>query len=185
DALRALLTKQQADAPPRAGSGKRLRLRQSSINTKAQNDAEEIRAELLSVLSSDSDDASEELTTFTEQGVALREAMKALRITLQKLFADASTRARERLIACADDLKHILAHEADTHIYLVTARHKTIALEAIPLDVRPISVRHVSGPRGATVVTAATLATDGNLRYLRARVGAPKETIERTLESPF
>lgn len=185
NALRVLLTTQQQGAKAGGGSGKRLRLKQTRINTSAQSDADEIRAELHAVLSSDTDDISEELETFTEQGIALREAMKALRITLQKLFAEASTRSRERLSAWADDLQHILAHEADTHIYLVTARHKTIALEAIPLDVRPIFWRHVFGHRGATVVTSATLATDGNLRYLRARLGAPKDTVERTLESPF
>lgn len=161
----------------------RVRLRQSSLQLQGQE--QETRVELHALLSKEQTDSLEAIEALHEQSIELAEAMKALRLTLQKLYAEDSTRLRERLSTWAEDLRHILRHEADSHIYLLTQRMRSISLEAIPLDVRPIFWRHVFGHRGATVVTSATLATDGNLRFLRARLGAPKETVERTLESPF
>jgi len=183
-ALRALAEGHEGRAASASSSGG-LRMRQNRLPLRAQQDDQETRIELHALLSKEHPDAAEQIEALQEQAFSLDEAMKALRLTLQKLYAEPSARLRERLSTWAEDLLHILRHEADSHIYLLTLRMRTLSLEAIPLDVRPIFWRHVFGHRGATVVTSATLATDGNLRFLRQRLGAPKETVERTLESPF
>lgn len=114
------------------------------------------------------------------------EAIRAVSATLKEGgFTDAGARLRERIDTWADDLRSVLASKQDTHIHLVTVRRSTVALEAVPLDVRPIFWRHVFGTRGATVITSATLATDGNFRFLRSRLGAPESSLELALAAPF
>lgn len=161
-------------------TGRSPQLRRDGSNGQLpfSHDIEEQRSELGPLL-----DASGE--ALLQQADHLFDAIRAVSSTLKDSFGDAGNRFRERLDTWANDLRQVLESKLETHIHLVTSRRSLTALEAIPLDVRPIFWRHVFGNRGATIITSATLATDGNFRFLRNRLGAPSESVELALASPF
>lgn len=161
-----------------------VRLRPSSLQEQAWSSDDEIRVEVDALLNTTHGD-KKTITTLLEAAATLQEAAKSVRITLQKTLPEPSTRMRERLSTWCDDLHTIMRHKEDTHIYMAASRQGLVSLEAIPLDVRPIFWRHVFGHQGASVITSATLSTDGNMRYVRNRLGAPEDAIEHTLASPF
>lgn len=171
------LSLQELQSAGNAASGRPLRPRQAG-QLPLNNDSDEQRSELGPLL----DASGEEILQQADQ---LLDAVRAVSTTLKDSFGDAGTRFKDRLEAWANDLRQVLESKLETHIHLVTARRSLTALEAIPLDVRPIFWRHVFGNRGATIVTSATLATDGNFRFLRNRLGAPEEAVELALASPF
>lgn len=140
----------------------------------------ETRAELIEVLRYESEEI------FAAHKV-LNDALSAVQSALKEgAFGDTGTRLRDRLQQYSVDLHGILhAKESDDAIHLVLSRRGMVAMESVPLDVRPIFWRHVFGRRGATVITSATLSTDGNFRFLRARLGAPDDAVELSLPSPF
>lgn len=164
-----------ADSPAASG---RPSLQRTTLLDNA-SDAE-TRAELVEVMRFEPEKILE------AHGV-LDEALTAAQYALKEgAFGDTGTRLRERLNQYQADLQKVLrGKEDDDHIRLAISRRGMVALEAVPLDVRPIFWRHVFGRRGATIVTSATLATDGNFRFLRARVGAPEDAVELSLPSPF
>lgn len=157
-------------APPRA-----LNARPASL----LDDADEQRSELGPLI----DVKGEEIFAHHQQ---FQEALTAVQQAIRTGdYGDAGTRFKERFELFGSDLRSIVESKLDAYIHLVSARRSMVALEAVPLDVRPIFWRHVFGHRGATIITSATLATDGNFRFLRARLGAPSDAIELSLESPF
>lgn len=152
---------------------------QSNSTLSLQSADEELRSELLPLQAH----AGEALE---EHAHSLFEAIRATALSLKDSpFGDLGNRFRDRIETWASDLRQVMAAKEETHIHLATARRSLIALEAIPLDVRPIFWKHLFGKRGATIITSATLATDGNFRFLRSRLGAPSESVELALPAPF
>ena len=175
---RVRLSLDQANDPAVTGRAARAPLLDSASDG-------ETRATLQDVLRVESEKIFELQRILQDSLTALQNAIK------EGGFGEAGTRLKDRVQTYSNDLMSVLrARESDDEkkadfIYLAIARRGLVAIEAVPLDVRPIFWRHVFGRRGATIVTSATLATDGNFRFLRARVGAPEDAVELSLPSPF
>jgi ATP-dependent DNA helicase DinG len=137
--------------------------------------------------------ASEDVTP------AVRAAHQALDLRLEALEAVARARGEEPLQLIArraadlrDALRDILAGERASddgeltdHVRWLDVRSRSVSLGASPVDVGS-TLRARLFDRVPTVVsTSATLATGGGFHFAKARLGAPPETVELLVESPF
>jgi ATP-dependent DNA helicase DinG len=101
-----------------------------------------------------------------------------------------------RLEAASDALRETLAPApgAKTVRWLEsrpqagTRRERSVAATSVPLDLAPILRDDLFRRVKTTIVTSATLATDGNFTFLRNRLGLNEEDVEPTtavFPSPF
>jgi ATP-dependent DNA helicase DinG len=148
-----------------------------------------------------SGDVREARRVLGEQDVTphVRAAHQALDVRLEALEAIARARGEESLQLVGrragdlrDALKGILAGERageDGELFdqvrWLDVRARSVSLGASPVDVGA-TLRTRLFDRVPTVVsTSATLATGGGFHFAKARLGAPPETGELLVESPF
>ena len=89
-----------------------------------------------------------------------------------------------RCTALAAALQAILAQELEGHVYYAERAGRALRLKASPVDVAPTLRAELFGGLDTAVLTSATLATGGQLDYMKGRLGAEDATA-LVLESPF
>jgi ATP-dependent DNA helicase DinG len=127
-----------------------------------------------------------------------RAAHEALDVRLEALEAITRARAEESLQLVArrtgelrDDLRRILrAPVAEDEAALgdvrwVDVRPRSVSVGASPVEVGGELRRRLFDRVPTVVCTSATLATAGGFHFAKARLGAPPETDEKVLASPF
>jgi ATP-dependent DNA helicase DinG len=99
------------------------------------------------------------------------------------LFAETLAK---RTLELRDSIAFVLdAADAD-YVYWTERQQKSASLGASPIHVARILQRHFYPQFGAVVMTSATLAAgDHGCRYFLESVGAPSDTYEMVLGSPF
>ncbi|MGA2450386.1 MAG: ATP-dependent DNA helicase [Polyangiaceae bacterium] len=131
-------------------------------------------------------------------GADLLAAYQALDLRLEGLQAMAALRSEEASQAIArragelrDDLRFILrppdgeAEEPGDIVRWVDVRSRSVSIGASPVDVGS-TLRSRLFDRVPTVVcTSATLATAGSFHFAKSRLGAPPETQDLLVASPF
>src|SRR5947207_5694646 len=96
-----------------------------------------------------------------------------------------------RLEGASDALRETLAPPPGTPTvrWLESrGRERSVAATSVPLDLAPILRDNLFRRVKTTIVTSATLATDGNFTFLRNRLGLNEEDVEPTtavFPSPF
>ena len=130
----------------------------------------------------------------------LREGLQIVseRIETSTKLSDASTpllaeirAVTRRLEGASDALRETLAPPPGTPTvrWLESrGRERSVAATSVPLDLAPILRDNLFRRVKTTIVTSATLATDGNFTFLRNRLGLNEEDVEPTtavFPSPF
>ena len=130
----------------------------------------------------------------------LREGLQIVseRIEASTKLSDASTpllaeirAVTRRLEGASDALRETLAPPPGTPTvrWLESrGRERSVAATSVPLDLAPILRDNLFRRVKTTIVTSATLATDGNFTFLRNRLGLNEEDVEPTtavFPSPF
>ena len=118
----------------------------------------------------------------TPVDAALRELGVAVRTTGAGELAD---RLAERCSEISSDLRDLMQAADPDRLYLAVRDRSFCALESLPLDVRPIFQRYLFPRAMPQVFTSATLTTDGNFSFLRARLGVPRDAEELELPPAF
>src|SRR5439155_4645629 len=96
-----------------------------------------------------------------------------------------------RLEGASDALRETLAPPPGTPTvrWLESrGRERSVAATSVPLDLAPILRDNLFRRVKTTIVTSATLATDGNFTFLRNRLGLNEDDVEPTtavFPSPF
>jgi len=130
---------------------------------------------------------------------AVRTSYEALDVRLEALELGARARPEEALQLIArrarelrDDLRGILTgatpHEdgATLHrVRWVDVRARTVSIGASPVDVGPTLRSRLFDRIPSVVCTSATLATGHSFHFAKARLGAPPESLELIVPSPF
>lgn len=78
---------------------------------------------------------------------------------------------RDRAAAMRADLDTLAAADDPRYVHFVEVRGRGVTLRAAPIDASTIIRNAVIGERHATVLTSATLAVEGNFRYMQTRLG--------------
>jgi ATP-dependent DNA helicase DinG len=93
---------------------------------------------------------------------------------------------RNRGLAMRDTIETFLKQSLEGHVYWVEVegRRKQPVLYSAPVEVGPILREMLFDEIPCVVMTSATLAVAGNLKYFRERIGA-EETSELQVGSPF
>lgn len=81
-------------------------------------------------------------------------------------------------------LKTILDQDIDGLVYWASREGRRLRLTATPLDVAEIMKTQVLERMASTVLTSATLSTDGNFNFIKNRIGM-EDAEELLLKSPF
>ena len=129
----------------------------------------------------------------------VREAHGALDVRLEALDAIALGNREEplqivgrRATELRDDLRSLLAgaHATDDGevsdvVRWVDVRARSVSLGASPVDVGGMLRARLFDRVPTVVCTSATLAAGGGFHFARARLGAPPDTEELVVESPF
>jgi ATP-dependent DNA helicase DinG len=129
----------------------------------------------------------------------LRAAHHALDLRLEALEAVAASRGEEplQLIARrAGDLRNALRDilageraaddgEVTDQVRWLEVRSRSVSLGASPVDVGSTLRARLFDRVPTVICTSATLATSGGFHFARARLGAPPDTGELRVESPF
>lgn len=132
--------------------------------------------------------------SFMEEEIArLATALKDLRIALENVdlaigqvpFGEVGQQLRDRCDLVSNELETLLVPKSDDFVHLAFIAGSYCALEAVPLDMRPVFRQHVFRKGRTTILTSATLSTDNNFRFLRARLGVHESAQELLLEPVF
>jgi len=129
----------------------------------------------------------------------VRAAHQALDLRLEALEAVARSRGEEPLQLIArragdlrDALRDILAGERASddgemtdQVRWLDVRSRSVSLGASPVDVGSTLRARLFDRVPTVVATSATLATGGGFHFAKARLGAPPDTVELLVESPF
>jgi ATP-dependent DNA helicase DinG len=129
----------------------------------------------------------------------VRVAYEQLDLRLEGLEAAAGYRREESMQVIArrttelrDDLRGILVGASVTEdgeladvVRWVDIRPRSVSLGASPVDVGPMLRARLFDRVPTVVCTSATLATAGSFHFARARLGAPPDTSELVVPSPF
>ncbi len=90
----------------------------------------------------------------------------------------------ENSLAVLDDVMELRNPRAAYWLENSPKPHDNVTLCTAPFDVHDLLATRLFGERGPTILTSATLAVDGSMEYLKARLGA--ETAgDLILDSPF
>ena len=108
----------------------------------------------------------------------------------QSALAIEATSLGDDLAELAGRLKSILDAEADAedryiHWLNVNPAQSSISLHSAPLDVSGTLAEKLFEDKDCVVLTSATLSAAGDFEYLKRRVGANDDTLERLVGSPF
>jgi ATP-dependent DNA helicase DinG len=141
-----------------------------------------------------------------EIGPAARAAHDALDVRLAALEATARLDDGEPAAVIArrageirDDLRDLvrakpvledgaepeIASESRDRVRWIEVRSRSVALGASPIDVGPVLRSRLFDRVASVVCTSATLATGAGFHFAKARLGAPPETAELLVASPF
>jgi ATP-dependent DNA helicase DinG len=118
---------------------------------------------------------------------------------LRELMRDALARLEARTGAAGSEAEALLERGADLlgrteflasasdedFAYFVEALERTLILRAYPIEVGPLLAERVFAPHKTAVLTSATLTVGGTFDFVRARLGAPEETLSQSFESQF
>ena len=129
----------------------------------------------------------------------VRLAHQALDVRLEAVEAATRSRREESMQVVArratelrDDLREVLAGSAVTEdgelsdsVRWVEVRSRSVSLGASPVDVGPILRARLFDRIPTVICTSATLATVGSFHFARVRLGAPPDTDELVVPSPF
>jgi len=128
----------------------------------------------------------------------VRRAHEALEIRLEALDAVARARPEEalqlvarRIADLTDDLRAILngdstrGGEATEWVRWIDVRARSVLLGASPVDVGPTLRARLFESVPTVVCTSATLATGRAFHFAKTRLGAPTDTEELVVPSPF
>jgi ATP-dependent DNA helicase DinG len=92
----------------------------------------------------------------------------------------------KRTLELKDAMSFVLGAADPDYVYWSERQQRSVSLGASPINVARILARHFYPAFGATVMTSATLAAgDSGCRYFLESVGAPGDTYEMVLGSPF
>jgi ATP-dependent DNA helicase DinG len=132
---------------------------------------------------------------------SVREAERALDARLEALEAVARARPEEALQLVArragdlrDDLRSILAATPKTadgelsdadQVRWIDVRTRSVSIGASPVDVGSLLRGRLFDRVPSVVCTSATLATGHSFHFAKARLGAPPESRELVVPSPF
>jgi ATP-dependent DNA helicase DinG len=131
---------------------------------------------------------------------AVRDAHGALDVRLEALEGIARSRGREealllvarRATELRDDLDRILAGtwvtdegEVSSVVRWIDVRSRSVSLGASPVDIGATLRTRLFDRVPTVVCTSATLATGTSCHFAKSRLGAPPETGELVLPSPF
>jgi ATP-dependent DNA helicase DinG len=121
-----------------------------------------------------------------EQANAVLTRLEGLRTALLAITdrPEPVTAVAARAATLREELAFVLAAEDDSHVYLVEARGRGVALRATPIDVSARLRASLFDRMRSVVLTSATLAVDGGFDYLRERLGIDSSD-ELLLASPF
>jgi ATP-dependent DNA helicase DinG len=131
--------------------------------------------------------------------IEVRAAHQELDLRLLALEAVARQRREESMQVVArratelrDDLRDVLAGSSLTEddeppatVRWVEARSRSVSMGASPVDVGPVLRTRLFDRVPTVICTSATLATVGSFHFARARLGAPPDTGELVVPSPF
>ncbi|MDP2167711.1 MAG: helicase C-terminal domain-containing protein [Thermodesulfovibrionales bacterium] len=90
----------------------------------------------------------------------------------------------QRCRAFSESLGTVLIQGLQGHVYWLGREGKRLRLAATPVNAAGLLRTHVFDNLASSVLTSATLSTDGNFRYIKGRLGL-NEADELLLESPF
>jgi ATP-dependent DNA helicase DinG len=135
----------------------------------------------------------------SEVSARVRAAHDALDLRLEAIEAIALSRPEESLHVIGrragdlrEDLREVLAGARATEdgelsdvVRWVDARARSVSLGASPVDVGATLRTRLFDRVPTVVCTSATLATAGGFHFAKARLGAPPETDELVVASPF
>jgi ATP-dependent DNA helicase DinG len=129
----------------------------------------------------------------------VRAAHEALDVRLAALEAAARVRSEESLLTLArrtgearEDLRGLLRgsssggdEETADQVRWIEVRSRSVVLGASPIDVGPALRARLFDRVSSVVCTSATLATGTSFHFAKARLGAPPESRELVVASPF
>jgi ATP-dependent DNA helicase DinG len=126
---------------------------------------------------------------------AAREAMHEASASLTALAdalggADERSPAAEslarRICGVRDSMAFVLDAKDPDYVYWTERQAKSASLGASPINVAHLLSEHLFGEFGAVIATSATLAAgESGCRYFLESVGAPADTYQLILDSPF
>lgn len=121
---------------------------------------------------------------------AKKDVIEALGDLRDRLKANAKAgeigvRLAGRCEALAADLSLILKRNESDRVYLAERRGRGVFLQAFPIDLRPTLRALVHNRNIPRVYTSATLATDGDFRFFKQRLGLADEVDSTVLEPVF
>jgi ATP-dependent DNA helicase DinG len=130
---------------------------------------------------------------------AVRASYEALDVRLEALELGVRARPEEALQLIGrrarelrDDLRGILSSatpqqdgEISDRVRWVDVRARTVSIGASPVDVGPTLRTRLFDRIPSVVCTSATLATGHSFHFAKARLGAPPESLELIVPSPF
>ncbi len=123
----------------------------------------------------------EEADTLLLRLEGLRSALQSLKDRPESLSGVAS-----RAQGLKEELGFVLRAEQDSHVYFVESRGRGVQLKATPIDVAGTLREKLFDQVRSAVLTSATLAVDGNFRYVTSRLGIEDLVSEQLLlHSPF
>ncbi|MBI5184327.1 MAG: DEAD/DEAH box helicase [Nitrospinae bacterium] len=120
----------------------------------------------------------------------LQEELKRLKESLKEKDEDLLEAAffSDRLTEFSGALKAVISQNHDNHVYwLETAqqkRHTKLSLKACPIEVSELLNRSLFGKEQPSILTSATLSTNGNFQFISGRLGL-KEPKQAMFPSPF
>jgi len=130
---------------------------------------------------------------------ALKEGHQALDVRLAALEASARARGDESALTVArrtgevrDDLRGLLVAESSSDeeqpsdkVRWIEVRSRSVAIGSSPIDVGQALRSRLFDRVSSVVCTSATLATGSSFHFAKARLGAPPESRELVVASPF
>ena len=124
-----------------------------------------------------------------EYGQDLLDALTALADEIKKVAIDHNTPEIEALIRrCAElasDLGILLDDGDLLNVHWVERRPRGSMLHASPIEVAEILGSHFSESQIGTVLTSATLTTNGKFDFLKDRLGLSDEVLQETIPTIF
>ncbi|MCB9520835.1 MAG: ATP-dependent DNA helicase [Myxococcales bacterium] len=130
----------------------------------------------------------------SESGDELRDAHRALETRMLELrFAlEGSAQAGEivrrltdRIDTLVKETSLLVERDARDLVYVVERRGRGVFVSAYPVDLSGVFREVLFSTCATQIFTSATLATDGDFRYFRGRMGIPDDTDQACLEPVF
>ena len=141
--------------------------------------------------------AGPESTTLTRESIAhpvltgcwhaLDDALDALAAHLRRIGAGSEPlgQAARRALEIREALAQVLDDRGTVMVRYTQRRARSVTVAAAPIDLSEILREKLFFRTGAVVLTSATLATAGDFRFLRQRLGIDFDVQELVLGSPF